>query len=133
MRAEKVTYTLLSNDSGVAALIAGRIYPGRLPQNTAMPALSYELVSGVDVSPINAQAGGVLLRSRVQVTGFAKNYSELKALLEAVRKALLFQSGLIAGVRVIGITRELIGPDLREDDLGLYLQSVDYLITHDET
>lgn len=133
MRAEKVTYTLLSNDSGVAALIAGRIYPGRLPQNTTMPALSYELVSSVDVLPITAVAGGVLLRSRVQVTGFAKNYSDLKTLLEAARKALLFQSGVIAGVRVIGITRELIGPDLREDDLGLYLQSVDYLITHDET
>jgi Protein of unknown function (DUF3168) len=133
MRAEKATYTLLSNDAGVAALIAGRIYPGRLPQNTTMPALSYELVSSVDIAPITALAGGVLLRSRVQITGLAKSYGELKALLEAARKALLFQSGLIAGVRVLGITRELIGPDLRDDDLGLYLQSVDYMVTHDET
>lgn len=133
MRAEKVIYTLLTGDAGVAALVGARIYPGRLPQNTAMPALSYELVSSVDIPPITALAGGVLLRSRVQVTVLAKTYSDTKDVLEAARKALLFKSGLIAGVRVIGITRDLIGPDQRDDDLGLYLQGVDYMVTHDET
>lgn len=133
MRAEKVVYTLLSSTAAVTALIGTKIYPGRIPQNTVMPAVSYELVSGVEIAPINAQAGGVLLRSRVQVTVLARTYAEVKAIQEAIRGALLFKSGLIAGVRVIGITRELIGPDERDDELGLYMQGIDYLLIHDET
>jgi hypothetical protein len=35
-------------------------------------------------------------------------------------------------VRVVGITRDLIGPDTRDDDLGLYIQHVDYMLIHDE-
>lgn len=132
MRAEKVIYTLLSGSDSVTGLVGTKIYPGRIPQNTTMPAVSYELVSGVDIAPINALAGGVLLRSRVQVNALARTYAEVKTIQEAIRGALLFKSGLIAGVRVIGITRELIGPDTRDDEIGLYLQGVDYLLTHDE-
>jgi hypothetical protein len=132
MRAEKVVYTLLSGSTDLTGLVGAKIYPGRIPQNTTMPAVSYELVSGVDIAPINAQAGGVLLRSRVQVNALARTYAEVKTIQEAIRGALLFKSGLIAGVRVIGITRELIGPDDRDDELGLYLQGIDYLLIHDE-
>lgn len=133
MRAEKVVYTLLAGSAAVTGLVGTKIYPGRIPQNTTMPAVSYELVSGVDIAPINAQAGGVLLRSRVQVNVLARTYAEVKTIQEAIRGALLFKSGLIAGVRVIGIMRDLIGPDERDDELGLYLQGIDYLLIHDET
>lgn len=133
MRAEKVVYTLLTGSAAVTGLVGTKIYPGRIPQNTTMPAVSYELVSGVDIAPINAQAGGVLLRSRVQVNVLARTYAEVKTIQEAIRGALLFKSGLIAGVRVIGIMRDLIGPDERDDELGLYLQGIDYLLIHDET
>lgn len=132
MRAEKVINTLLSSSVALTALVGTKIYPGRIPQNTIMPAISYELVSGVEIAPINAQAGGVLLRSRVQVTVLARTYAEVKTIQEVVRGTLLFKSGLIAGVQVIGITRELIGPDERDDELGLYMQGVDYLLIHDE-
>ena len=133
MRAESVIYALLTGNPGVTALVGTKVYPGRLPQNTVMPAISYELVSSNEILPINAQAGGVLLRSRVQVTVLAKSYAETKAVHEAARKALLFQRGLIGAVRVISITRDLIGADERDDELGLYMQSVDYLLIHDET
>ncbi len=133
MRAEKVVYTLLSGSPAVTALVANRVYPGRVPQNSAMPVISYQLVSSVEVLPINAAAGGTLLRSRVQVTVMARTYTEVKAVQEAVRQALLFQSGLIAGVRVNGIVRDLIGPDDIDLELGLYMQPVDYMLVHDET
>lgn len=133
MRAESVVYTLLSGSAGVAALVSGRIYPGRIPQNATMPVISYELVSSVEILPVNALAGGVLLRSRVQVTVLAKSYSNLKAVHEAARLALLYQHGVVGTVRVVSITRDLIGPDARDDELGLYEQSVDYLLIHDET
>lgn len=133
MRAEKIVYTLLTGNAAVAALVGTKIFPGLVPQNTAMPAISYELVSGVEILPINAQAGGVIIRSRVQVSVLARTYTEVKTIHEAIRGALLFKSGLIAGVQVIGITRELIGADERDDLSGLYMQGVDFLLTHDET
>ena len=133
MRAEKVVYTLLTGSSQVTALVGLKIYPGLIPQNTTMPALAYELVSGVDIAPINAQAGGVIMRSRVQISVLARTYAEVKTIQEAVRGALLFKSGLISDVQVLAITRELIGSDERDDESGLYMQAVDYLLTHDET
>lgn len=138
MRAELVIQRLISSNSGVTALVAARLYPGRIPQNTLSPMVSYELVSGVEILPITANAGGTLIASRIQVTVLAKTFADVKAVQEAIRKAVLFQSGLFTfttpavSVRVIGITRELIGPDTRDDDLGLYMQHVDYRVLHDE-
>lgn len=132
MRAEKVVYDLLTGSEAVTALVGLKIYPGLIPQNTTMPAVSYELISSVDIPPINAQAGGVILRSRVQVSVLARTYAEVKTIQEAIRRALLFKSGLIAGVQVNAITRELIGSDERDDESGLYMQGVDFLLIHEE-
>ena len=132
MRAERVVYDLLTGSEAVTALVGLKIYPGLIPQNTTMPAVSYELISSVDIPPINAQAGGVILRSRVQVSVLARTYAEVKTIQEAIRRALLFKSGLIAGVQVNAITRELIGSDERDDESGLYMQGVDFLLIHEE-
>ena len=92
MRAEKVVYDLLTGSEAVTALVGLKIYPGLIPQNTTIPAVSYELISSVDIPPINAQAGGVILRSRVQVSVLARTYAEVKTIQEAIRHALLFES-----------------------------------------
>ena len=132
MRAEKVIYTLLSADAGVTALVAARIYPSRLPQNTTMPAIAYEVISAMELTPIDAQAGYQIVRTRVQVTCMAKNYAEVKNTVEAVRIACLYKSGTIGGVKVLSILRDGVGPDLRDDDLALYLQSIDFVVAHYE-
>lgn len=133
MRAEKVINSLLAGSSGLAAVVGTRIFPAKLPQNTAMPAVAYEYISGNELTPIDASAGQQIIKSRVQVNCMAKNYLEVKSAQEAVRLALLYKSGLIAGVQVLAITRDAIGADLRDDDLALYMQSVDYMVTHYES
>ena len=133
MRAEQVIKSLLSGSSSVAAVVGARIYPGKLPQNTTMPAIAYEYVSGMEMPPIDAAAGQQLVRSRVQVNAMGKNYGDVKAVQEAVRLALLYRSGVIAGVTVLSITRDVIGPDSRDDELALYLQPVDYMVLHYES
>ena len=141
MRAELVIQRLISGSAGVTALIGTnpvRLFPGRIPQNTASPMVAYELVSGQEILPITANAGGTLVSSRVQVTVLAKTFMDCKVVQEAIRKAVLFQSGSFVftspavTVRVIGITRDQIGPDTRDDELGLYMQSIDYKVIHDE-
>lgn len=133
MRAEKVIYSLIENDAGVTALISGRLFPSRMPQNTTMPALVYQVISANELTPIDAQAGYQVVRTRVQITAMAKNYSEVKNTLEAVRIACLYKSGTIAGVKVISITRDSVGPDLRDDDLAFYIQSIDFIVMHYES
>lgn len=137
MRAEQVVYTLLAADAGVAALVGTRIYPGALPQGTALPALVYQHIDTVDLEPITAAAGGLIARGRVQVNALVdadragvSGYAQLKALGEAVRLALSFRSGLLAGVQVVSVLRDLAGSDQRDDDLGLLYQSSDYVVTH---
>jgi len=140
MRAELVVRYLLLQSSALLALVpAAAISPGRLPQGTRA-GIVVELVSATEILPINAAAGGTMVRSRVQVTAIAETYAALKAVHEQARIALLFKSGLfvfsapnpVVTVRVIGVTRDLIGPDLRDDDIGVRLQSIDYQVIHDE-
>lgn len=133
MRAEKVIFSLIGSDAGVIAVVGARIYPARLPQNTTMPAIAYQVVSGMEIAPIDAQAGYQIMRTRVQVTAMGKNYADVKSTLEAVRLACLYKSGTIAGVKVISITRDNVGPDLRDDDLSIYIQSIDFIVMHYET
>lgn len=133
MRAEQVIYALLSADTGVIASVGTRVYPSRVPQNNAMPSIAYQVVSGNELTPFDAQAGYQVVQTRVQITAMAKNYTECKAVLESVRKALLYKSGVIAAVKVLSILRGGIGPDLREDDTSLYVQSTDYIVTHYES
>lgn len=137
MRAEKVIFALLSADAGVQALVGAginlRLYPARIPQNPTWPALVYETTGADEVTPMDAQAGYQIVRTRVQVTALARNYSDVKALLEAVRKACLYKSGLIATVQVLSVLRDHVGPDQFDADVSLYMQSVDFIVTHYET
>jgi hypothetical protein len=133
MRAEKVINSLLGADSGVGAVVGSRIYPSRLPQNTTMPAMAYEVISGTELTPIDAQAGYQVMRTRMRITAMGKNYIDVKNAIEAVRVACLYKSGTIAGVKVISITRDNVGPDLRDDELSIYLQSIDFIVMHYES
>lgn len=132
MRAEQALYALLAADAGIAARVASRIYPGQLPQGTLLPALVVEHVDSQPLPTIDAQAGFSLVQSRLQVTALAKTYTDQKAVLDAVRAALNYQRGVIAGVRVMHIVRDTVGPDLRDDDLQVYVQSMDFMVTFQE-
>lgn len=132
MRAEKVVRTLLSNAAGVVALVATRVFPGPIPQGTALPAISFEHISSAPLPRLDASAGFNLVRTRIEVTAVAKTYGEQKSLVEEIRKALDYQRGNIAGIEVIAILRESVGPDLRDDDRQIYAQAVDFMVTHRE-
>jgi len=132
MRAEKAIRSLLMGAGAVTALASDRCYPGQLPQGCALPALVVEHISTVPRPTLDAQAGFGLMQARIQVTGLAATYVQQKTLLDAVITACNYQRGVIAGVRVASIVRELIGPDLRDDDRSVFYQSVDFVVTYQE-
>ena len=136
MRAEKVINNLLNAAAGITALVgsgsAARIYPGIVPQDSALPALVVEHISGNELTTLDANAAFGLVQSRIQVTALAKTYPEVKALIEQVRIACNYQRGVIATVRVVSVLRDTVGPDLRDDDMQIYSQSIDFQVTFQE-
>ena len=133
MRAEKVIHSLLNGAAGVSALVADRIYPSPLPQGVTLPALAVEHISTVDLPTIDAAAPYALVQSRIEVTALAKDYPTQKSLIEAVRQACQFESGVIAGVTVVVVLRDGVGPDLRDDDMQVFSQSIDFRVVYHES
>ena len=47
MSANKIVYNILSNNAALTALISTRLNPVRIPQESAFPAVSYQLISDI--------------------------------------------------------------------------------------
>jgi hypothetical protein len=131
MSAEAVADALL-NAAGVLALLAQPPALIRLPQSASYPAVIYD-VTGTPVSPINAAAGGQLMHARIQVTALARDVTSVISVHAAVRAALEFQSGLIAGVRVVSVLRDLVGPGDEDQDAKVFMRPVDYAMLFYDT
>ena len=84
--AEADIYAVLS--TGVAAL-GSRIYPLKLPQNVAYPAVVYQRISAVRTSAFGRDATAVEPVIQVDVYGEeGKGYEEFADVADAVRMAL---------------------------------------------
>lgn len=134
MSAEKVVYTLLKADSGVIQIIAdeARIYDGEIPQGKPLPAIAYNYISGSERNTAAMNESHSLVTDRIQVSVMAKDYLKQKALIRAVRKACKNKSGVIAGVKVFSVLSERPGPDMRNDAMQLYMQTIDFIVTYSE-
>lgn len=86
MNVEQQIRAVLAADATVAALVAARIHPLRLPQTVTMPAINYQRVA---TAPNNDLEGDQTHEwVRVQVDCWAATYAESKTLAAAVRVAL---------------------------------------------
>jgi hypothetical protein len=129
MSAEKVIKSLLGADATVAALVNGRIWPGTVPLNSPMPVIAYNHISSVSKTMVSLADADSLIVTRIQITVMAKSYPEVKNILQAVNRACDLQRGVIAGVRVSSVIGDALGPDMRDDDATLYMQSADFKVT----
>ena len=131
MRAEKVIKHLLSADAAVAAIVGTRIYGGASAEGATTPLLVYYHVdSGVDSRASAVQK--YVVNSEIEVLAVAKTYEQLKSLNEAVRQALLYKGGDIAGVTVNTITWSSRGEDQYDAERREFAQSVTYRVSHME-
>jgi hypothetical protein len=87
---------LLMEDAQVAALVADRIYPSRMPDAVSFPALVVTKAGGVGSYTLQGDAG--IEQGRVQVDCYATNESAVIALRGAVRGLLSgFKGGTASG------------------------------------
>lgn len=128
MSAELITAALL-NVAGVTGLVGTRVACAQLPQNTALPALVYDVVDDVPLLPINASAGPQLMQSRVQLTALAITLGECASVQAAVLAALNLKSGSIAGKTVVSVVEDFAGPRTHDDDASVWASPKDFIIT----
>ena len=80
-------YTLLSNASGVTALVSTRITPSIASQNTALPYITFELASTVNTNQVASNVK-LAAHSRIQINCWADNPDTATAVADAVEAAL---------------------------------------------
>ena len=123
-------YSILNGDATVTAITSSRIYPLRIPQGAALPAITYFIVSG---DPFNTRDGAVTDNfDSFQVSCFTDAnttdaYKTLQSLYDAVLGALERYSGTAASTVIHTITY-LGHTDLYEEDAGVYHRAIDFRI-----
>lgn len=97
---EEAVVARMQGYAGLAALIGPRVFPLRVPQDAAMPAIAYQKIS----SPKTASHGGGshLAQSRIQITIEADTYREVKSTADQVRACWDGFRGTVSGVRIDG-------------------------------
>jgi hypothetical protein len=106
---------------------------GQLPQNSAFPAIVYTIVDANPMPNLNFSSGNQMARARIQINPIAKSIVEVKSILQAVRSAMDFKlQQVFAGKTVISSRVELLGPIEKDDEIGVFTQSVDYMLMYYE-
>lgn len=75
----------LEDDSTVGTLAGDRIYPHKLPQGPTLPAITYARVSGAREKVLKGLSQ--LARPTFQFDLWAKKYTEMKSLADAIRSS----------------------------------------------
>lgn len=96
---EDAIYNRLSTFSSLITLVADRIHPLVLPQNTAYPAITYSKVSGVRETAMVVDPG--VAHPVFQFSCWDLSYSAAKDVKEQVRIALERYSGIYNGVEIL--------------------------------
>lgn len=128
---EAITAHLLA-DAGVAALVATRVYPVKMPQRPTYPAVTYFRVSGPREHSQSGPSG--LAHPRFQLDCMAATYAGAKTLAAAVRLALDGFRGSMGGGGGVDVNAVFIEDDRddQDDDIQVYWVSLDAVVWHNE-
>lgn len=128
MNPELIVAAML-NTAGINALVGNRKAMGQLPQNTTFPAIVYTIVDASPQPHLNYSSERQMSRARIQVNVIAKSIAEIKAIFDAVRAAMDFKhQQVFASKTVISSRLELLSPVEKDNDIGVFMQPVDYIL-----
>jgi hypothetical protein len=119
--AETALRAVLLADAPVNAVVAGRIYPGLLPQAPTTPAIVYQRVTGDH--PVNQDGAGGPDRVRVQVDLWAPTFDAVASLRDKVLAALNGKSS----VDLQGVFSES-EQGTYDDEVKLHRSSMDFYV-----
>lgn len=132
MNAELIIATLLS-DASIVALVGNRRALYQLPQNTAYPAVVYNLIDGIPQPNVAYQNGPQRAQARIQINPLALTVGEIKSIHSAIRNVLDFKhQQTIAGKLVVSCRFDSMQPIEKDLDSNIWTQSADYILTYYE-
>jgi hypothetical protein len=127
----KIIRALLVADANLTAVVAAeKIVAGTLKQTTTLPAISIQSISSMENEKISDKSSTVMMTSRVQVTVHATSLTQQAAVLALVGRAIRGGRRVVAGVQVLDIQRDIIGPDMSDVASSIFQQTRDFRVKY---
>ena len=120
---------LNSDEALVAAIPAGQIKAGALPDGVALPTLLVRMTSNVERQMLK-RGPTVRTMERISVTVRAESYRDQVNAMKLVVKACAGRTGSIAGADNVSVLTAGRGPDLRGPG-NSYEQTQDFRVSFD--
>jgi hypothetical protein len=83
---ESSLYDYLTGQTSISSVVSTRVYPLKRPQGTALPAITYKVISKIFSHRLSGSDGTA--RARVQISCFSRNYLQALEMAEALRLCL---------------------------------------------
>jgi hypothetical protein len=115
--------------SGLAALVATRIFPGHFPQSEQLPAIAYTLED--DSSQQTLQGPSGLRRAIYQINIWADTRRDVMAVARQVRFVLDGYRGALKDISVTGAFLDNMARE-RDSDIEAYCLSMSFTIHYQE-
>lgn len=130
MNGPAIMRALLLAHGPVATLVGTRVIAGAVPLATALPAIGIKEISRIEKNTASLGQPTVLVTARIQATVYARDYPEQKAVLQAAKLGPGAHTGVVAGVTVRSVIRDIVGPDMGDDAANTFEQSRDFKVTY---
>lgn len=133
MNGVHVMIKLLQAHQPLLALVpTSSVFAGTVRQGEQLPAIGVTEISRNEFATVSKTEASSLIQARIQITVHAKDYRNLKAVLLASKLGPGVHTGVIGGVKVRSVIRGDVGPDLSNEDAGIYQQSRDFMVRYIE-
>lgn len=133
MNGVDILRALLMADADVVAAVNGQIMAGTIPVNTVLPAIKISQISANRHPTISQTRENSLITARIQVGVKAKSYAQMADLIFLARLGRSSYSNMqVAGMLVNSVLQAGISPEFIQDDIGLFEQSRDFMVTYQE-
>lgn len=130
MSGTAIIRSLLAARPSVTALVpVAKISAGTIPQGALTTAISVRPVSSNEQWTTARNLGLKMIRERIQVTAYAKDFPTLEKILKACSLGSGVHTGTILGYRVRSIMPDSVGPYIEATDDGIHEQSRDFMVT----
>ena len=126
-------YSRLSGYGGLSALVSTRISPLRMKEDQALPAVTFQRISGVPIKAMGADPGTVASRFQVDCWGDRigdGGYSDAVGVAVQVKAALQRYGGTVSGVVIqqIFLENEL---EFYEEGTDTVRVMLDFIVWHE--
>lgn len=126
--------SLLINNSSITDLIGDKVYSQVREQSDGLPAITYQVISGIRNLDMSGPNGFV--EGRIQINCFAETILAAAQLSEVVRLALSGVKGGAAGVTIECMVLEDVGDlpviDPENEQMNVYAKTMDFFVLYKE-